>query len=281
MAILIFGKSGQVAQELARRVPGALCLGRDACDLAVPGAAVAAIASHAPEGVINAAAYTAVDAAETHEAEAFALNAQAPGAMAQACAARGIPFVHLSTDYVFDGQGEQPWQPDDPTGPLGVYGRSKLAGEDAARAAGGPHVILRTSWVFSAHGQNFLKTMLTLGQTRDHLTVVADQIGGPTAAGDIAEACVQALEILRKNHEKSGVYHYSGAPDTSWAGFARAIFKAAGLDVTVEDIPTSAWPTPAARPLNSRLNCTSLEAEFGLKRPDWARAVNEILKELT
>lgn len=280
MTLLVFGQTGQVATELARRAPDALYLGRAAADLADPEACAAAIAAHRPTGVINAAAYTAVDRAEEDEALATTINGAAPGAMARACAALDIPLVHISTDYVFDGTGETPWREHDPTAPLGAYGRSKLAGEEAVRGAGGAHAILRTSWVFSAHGANFVKTMLRLGRERDALRVVADQVGGPTPAGDIAATSLQVLDLLRKNREKSGTYHYSGAPDTSWAGFARAIFDLAGLKVAVEEIPTSAYPTPAARPLNSRLDCAQLETVFGITRPDWRAGLAAVVKEL-
>lgn len=280
MSLLVFGKTGQVATELRMRAPDATYLGRDQADLSDPAACAAAIRAHAPEAVINAAAYTAVDKAEDEEALATTINGAAPGAMAEACAALNIPLVHISTDYVFDGSGTAPWQPDAATGPLGAYGRSKLAGETAVQAAGGTHVILRTAWVFSAHGNNFLKTMLRLGAEREKLTIVADQIGGPTPAGDIAATCLQLVDFLRKNREKSGIYHYSGAPDASWADFARAIFAASGQGVVVEDIPSSAYPTRAARPANSRLDCSTLLSEFGITRPDWKAAVNDIVKEL-
>ena len=280
MTLLVFGRTGQVARELARCADGAVCLGRDAADLADPESCAALIAERAPSGVINAAAYTAVDRAEEEERLATAINGAAPGAMARACAARGIPFVHISTDYVFDGSGEAPWRPDDPVGPLGAYGRSKLAGEAAVRAAGGAHAILRTSWVFSAHGQNFVKTMLRLGAERNALRIVADQMGGPTPASGIARACLRILEGLGQDAEKSGIYHYSGAPDVSWAGFAREIFAQAGLRVAVEEIPTAAYPTPARRPLNSRLDCATLASQFGITRPDWRAGLSDVLKEL-
>ena len=177
--------------------------------------------------------------------------------------------------------GETPWLPDAPTGPLGIYGASKLGGERGIIAAGGTYAILRTSWVFSAHGNNFLKTMLRLSETRDHLSIVADQIGGPTPAAAIAEACVTIAKTLISEPDKGGIYHFSGAPDTSWAGFAREIFAAADRDVTVEDIPTSAYPTPAKRPLNSRLDCSSLSSQFGITRPDWRTATKDIVKALT
>jgi len=280
MTVLVFGKTGQVATELRRRAPGAHFLGRDEADLADPAAYTAAIEAHRPEGVINAAAYTVVDRAEEEEALAALINGDAPGAMAQACAALDIPLVHISSDYVFDGTGSAPWRPDDATAPLGAYGRSKLAGEKAMRGAGGAHVILRTSWVFSAHGANFVKTMLRLGHERAALRVVADQVGGPTSAADIASTCLQVLDLLRKNRAKSGTYHYSGAPDTSWAGFARCIFEMAGLDVEVEEIPTSDYPTPGVRPLNSRLDCAQLETVFGITRPDWKAGLAAVLEEL-
>ncbi|OWY02729.1 dTDP-4-dehydrorhamnose reductase [Thioclava sp. F1Mire-8] len=277
--ILVFGQTGQVAQELQRLAPDAAFLGRNRVDLNDPGATAKAIRVAKPEAVINAAAYTAVDKAEAEEALAQVVNGDAPAAMAEACRDLGIPFVHISTDYVFDGSGEAPFKPTDPTAPLGAYGRTKLAGEEAIRAAGGPFAILRTSWVFSAHGGNFVKTMLRLSESRDRLTIVADQIGGPTPAKAIAEACLTMAAQLQRAPEKSGVYHFSGSPDVSWAGFAREIFARAGRDVTVEDIRTADYPTPAKRPLNSRLDCSDL-AVFGLNRLDWRSGLDEVLTEL-
>lgn len=277
--ILVFGQTGQVAQELQRLAPDALFLGRNRVDLRDPDAAAQAIRQAKPEAVVNAAAYTAVDKAEEEESLAQAINGDAPGAMAATCRDLGIPLVHISTDYVFDGTGEAPFKPSDPTGPLGAYGRTKLAGEEAIRAAGGPFAILRTSWVFSAHGGNFVKTMLRLSDSRDHLTIVADQIGGPTPAKAIAEACLKIAQELQRAPEKSGVYHFAGEPDISWAGFAREIFAQAGRAVTVEDISSAAYPTPAKRPLNSRLDCSDL-AVFGLQRPDWRSGLTEVLTEL-
>ncbi|MCL1629667.1 dTDP-4-dehydrorhamnose reductase [Roseibaca sp. V10] len=277
--ILVFGKTGQVATEIARLAPEALCVGRDRVDLADPDACRDLVLDVAPSGIINAAAYTAVDRAEEDEALATRINGDAPASMAQAAARLGVPFVHISTDYVFDGAGEQPFTPEDPTAPLGVYGRSKLVGEQGVTAAGGAAAILRTSWVFSAHGNNFVKTMLRLGGDRDKLTVVADQIGGPTPARDIAAACLTMLDGLREDPGRAGLYHFAGAPDTSWAGFAREIMAQAGLACVVEDIPTSAYPTPARRPLNSRMDCAKL-ARFGLERPDWRAGLALVLAEL-
>lgn len=279
MTVLVFGQTGQVARELTRRAPDAVYLGRAQADLADPAACAAAIRAHAPDVVINAAAWTAVDRAETEEDAALVVNGAAPGAMAQECAARGIPFLHVSTDYVFDGSGTAPWKPQDPVAPLGAYGRTKLAGEQAVRAAGGRHAILRTSWVFSAHGANFVKTMLRLGADRPALRVVADQIGGPTPASGIAEALLTMAHALRQG-ATGGTWHYAGAPDTSWACFARETFACAGLAVAVEDIPTEAYPTPARRPLNSRLDCAALTADFGITRPDWRQALAEVVSEL-
>jgi dTDP-4-dehydrorhamnose reductase len=277
--ILVFGTTGQVATEL-RAQAAVTALGRDAADLSDPAACAAAIHAHRPRAVINAAAYTAVDRAESEEGLATVINAEAPGAMARACADLGIPFVHISTDYVFAGDGTRAWHPDDPTGPLGAYGRSKLAGERAVRAAGGVHAILRTSWVVSAHGHNFVKTMLRLGAEREKLTVVADQIGAPTPARAIAAACLSIAEQLTADPAKSGTYHFAGAPDTSWADFARAIMAAARLPCRIEDIPTSAYPTPAKRPPNSRMDCTTTKTAFGLARPDWRAGLRDIIKEL-
>ena len=279
MKILVFGKTGQVATELQARAD-VVALGRDEADLSDPAACAAAIAEHSPDAVINAAAYTAVDQAEDEEELATVINGQAPAAMAQACAALGVAFVHISTDYVFDGGGTRPWQADDATGPLGAYGRSKLVGEDGVRAAGGPFAILRTSWVFSAHGNNFVKTMLRLSEDRDRLTIVADQIGGPTEAGDIADACLSIARQMQSGQGTPGTYHFSGAPDVSWADFAREIFAQAGRKVEVVDIPASDFPTKAVRPGNSRMDCAALEAQFGVARPDWRQSLARVLKEL-
>jgi len=278
MTILVFGETGQVARELKLRLPDATFLSRDAADLSDPEACAQAIRDHDATAVINAAAWTAVDKAETEEAAATVINGDAPAAMARAAAEKGIPFIHISTDYVFDGSGTAPWKPKDATGPVGAYGRSKLAGEQGVQAAGGTHAILRTSWVFSAHGNNFVKTMLRLAE-RGKLTVVADQIGGPTAAADIAATCIAMAHGLAADPSKSGIYHLSGGPDVAWSDFARAIFAQAGLDVVVEDIPSSAFPTPATRPANSRMDCGDLAA-FGLSRPDWRTGLNDVLKEL-
>lgn len=280
MTLLVFGATGQVATELRRAAPDAVFLARDKADLSDPDACARAIAAHAPWAVINAAAYTAVDRAESEETLATVINGEAPGTMAQVCAALNIPFVHISTDYVFAGDGTAPWSPTDPVAPQNAYGRSKLKGEEAVRAAGGPHAILRTSWVVSAHGTNFVKTMLRLGAERDALTIVADQIGGPTPARDIAAACLSIAAQLRDQQGKTGTYHFSGAADTSWADFARAIFDAAGLSCDVTDIPSSAYPTPAARPLNSRLDCRATETVFGVPRPDWRVGMAAILNDL-
>ncbi|MEP1765799.1 MAG: dTDP-4-dehydrorhamnose reductase [Sulfitobacter sp.] len=280
MSILVFGKTGQVAQELQRILPDATFLGRDCADLSDPEACAAAITAHAPAAVINAAAYTAVDRAEEEEALATLINGDAPAAMARACAAAGIPFVHISTDYVFDGQGSAPWMPEDRVQPVNAYGRSKRAGEEAVIAAGGAYVILRTSWVFSAHGNNFVKTMLRLAQSRDALSVVGDQIGGPTSAGAIAQACVAVAGKLGAG-ASSGIHHFAGSPAVSWADFARAIFKISGDAVTVTDIPTTDYPTPAARPANSRMNGDSLKQEFGIAPPDWHRNLTDVIKELS
>ena len=281
MRLVVFGKTGQVATELARRMPvdvQARFLGRGEADLMDPAACAAQIRDC--DAVINAAAWTAVDKAEAEEAAATVVNGDAPGAMARACAAQNIPFLHVSTDYVFDGAGSQPFAPDHPTAPLGAYGRSKLAGEQAVRASGARHLILRTSWVVSAHGANFVKTMRRLGGERDSLTVVADQIGGPTPAAAIADALITATRAMVAG-APGGTHHFAGAPDTSWADFARAIMDRAGLACAITDIPTSAYPTPAQRPANSRLDCTALTAAFGIQRPDWQAGLDDILQELS
>ena len=282
MRVLVFGQTGQVARELARRAPpgtDVISLGRDKVDLMHPAACADAVRAHAADAVINAAAWTAVDRAETEQADAHVVNADAPTAMARACAALGRPFLHVSTDYVFDGTGTRPFQPDDATGPLGAYGRTKLAGETGVRHAGGDHLILRTSWVVSAHGNNFVKTILRLGAERESLNVVADQIGGPTPAADIADALFVAAKAMADG-VPGGTHHFTGLPDVSWADFARAILRKASLQTIVHDIPTSAYPTPARRPLNSRLDGTTLKTAFGIDRPDWNHGLDTILAEL-
>ena len=277
--ILVFGKTGQVAREL-QGMDGVTALDRRAAELTDPAACAAAIRAHHPQAVINAAAFTGVDAAEVDEAVAERVNGVAPGVMADTCAALDIPFIHISTDYVFDGTGETPFAPDAPTGPLGAYGRTKLAGERAVRRAGGRHAILRTAWVFSAHGNNFVKTMLRLGRERETLNVVSDQVGGPTPAVDIAVANISIAGQLAQDATKTGTYHFSGAPDVSWACFAREIFAQAGIACTVTDIASSQYPTPALRPANSRLDCCETTRTFGLPRPDWRAGLALVLAEL-
>lgn len=279
MSILVFGRTGQVARELAAQA-SVVSLGRDDADLGDPQACVAVLESQSPTAVINAAAYTGVDKAEDQEASATVINGDTPTALARACATLDIPFVHISTDYVFDGKGHTAWGVGATPGPVGAYGRSKLVGEEGVRAAGGRYAILRTSWVFSSHGNNFVKTMLRLSASHSELKVVADQIGGPTPAKSIAKACLAIVEQLGRNASLAGTYHFSGAPDTSWADFARAVFEEAGHTTTVHDIATSEYPTPAIRPLNSRLDCSETEAIFGISRPDWQAELKEVLLQL-
>jgi len=282
MKLLIIGRDGQLSTELAALATAhdVTQLGLDVVDLTRPETGAAAMAAHPADVVINATAYTAVDRAEKDVDLARAINATGVAAMADAAAARGTPFLHVSTDYVFDGSGAHRWSEGMATGPLGVYGQTKLEGENAVIRAGGDFAILRTSWVFSAHGNNFVHTMLRLGATREALTVVADQIGGPTPARDIARALLRMAEAFQSGTGPSGIYHFAGQPDTSWAGFAREIFAQAGLDVTVTDIPTTDYPTPAARPLNSRLDCQKIATVFGIQVPDWRDGLAQVLKEL-
>lgn len=282
MRLLVFGQSGQVARELARRCPSGVSpvfLGRTEADLADPDSCADAITRQACDAVINAAAWTAVDRAEAEESAATIVNGDCPGQMALACMAKNIPLLHISTDYVFDGQGTAPFAPGHPTAPVNAYGRSKLAGETAIRNSGARHVILRTSWVVSAHGENFVKTMLRLGAERAALNVVADQVGGPTPAAAIADALFVIASALREG-APGGTYHFSGSPETSWADFARVIMAGANLPCTINEIPSSAYPTPAARPMNSRLDCSTLTRDFGIPRPDWRTGLADILKEL-
>ncbi len=285
MKALVFGTTGQLGIELARAAPrGTLLLafGREAADLTHPAACAALVASTDADVVINAAAYTAVDAAESDRETARLVNAEAPGAMAGAAAARGLPFLHVSTDYVFDGSGARPWREDDPTAPLGVYGATKLEGERLIAAAGGAHVILRTSWVFSAHGRNFVRTMLRLGAERDTLSVVYDQQGGPTAAADIAGALWTIARAFTDGRGQTGIFHYAGAPAVTWADFAEAIFAASSLPSkpAIRRIATADYPTPARRPANSMLDCTRIGAAYGIGQPDWRPSLARVIREL-
>lgn len=279
MKVLVFGRTGQVATELARH-PGVTVLGRDQADLRNPEACAALVNETDADVVINAAAYTDVDRAEEEEALATLINGAAPGAMARAAANRSLPFLHISTDYVFGDSAEGARAPDAPTLPLNAYGRSKLAGEGAVRDAQGRHIILRTSWVFSAYGANFVKTMLRLADTRHALNVVNDQIGGPTPAADIATTLLRMAELMGNETRPSGTYHYGGQPATSWARFAREIFKQARRDVVVTGIPTSEYPTLAKRPLNSRLDGASLASDYAIAQPDWQAGLTDVLHKL-
>ncbi len=231
------------------------------------------IAESDPAIVINAAAYTAVDKAESEPDLAFAVNRDGPAHLAAACAARDVPLLHLSTDYVFDGSKTGPYLETDAVAPLGVYGASKEAGERRVREPGGRHVILRTAWVYSGHGSNFVKTMLRLSAERPALRVVADQRGGPTPAGAVAEALLVIAAALQGGSAAAGTYHFCGAPATSWFEFARSIIEAAaarrGTTVPVTPIATADYPTPARRPANAVLDCTRIARDFGLDQPDW------------
>ena len=279
MTVLVFGKTGQVATEL-QLLPCVVALGREEADLSDPAACAAVIYAQKPKAVINAAAYTAVDRAESDEDLATCINGKAPEAMATACAELGIPFVHISTDYVFRGDGLAPWTPSIRAAPQNAYGRSKLRGEKAVQSIGGRYAILRTSWVFSAHGTNFVKTMLRLSETHSTISVVSDQIGGPTPARAIAKTCYEMAVKLMKDTSVAGTYHLSGLPYVSWAEFAEEVFAQASLRTTVSHIPSSDYPTTALRPMNSRLDCHLTEQVFNLKCPDWRLSLTETLRDL-
>ena len=277
--ILAFGLNGQVGQALAAQ-PGVCALGRDAADLMDPGACAAVIDKMRPDAVINAAAFTAVDRAETDTADAMTVNAITPGIMAQSCTALGIPFVHISTDYVFSGAGSRAWRETDTPGPINAYGHSKWEGEQAVLDAGANAVVLRTSWVFSAHGQNFVKTMIRLAKTHDELRIVDDQIGAPTSARAIADAALAMARAMMGQGDLGGIYHFASTPDTSWAGFAQAIFAHLPKAPRVHKIPTMDYPTPAQRPMNSRLDCRKITKSFGIKRPDWQADLADVMAQL-
>jgi len=287
--ILVTGGNGQLGTELKRFAwPdgwSAYAIDVDELDLRDPQAIAAMVASRPFAAVINGGAYTAVDKAEDDVATAWAVNALAPAAFAQACRAAAIPLVQVSTDYVFDGSKAGRWDVDDPVGPLGVYGASKLGGELAVRTGGVRHAIIRTSWVVSAHGSNFIKTMLRIGAERDTLRVVDDQHGAPTAAADLAAALAMiAMRLADDPRTPSGTFHFSNAGETTWCGFARAIFAGAaargGPCPAVEGIATADYPTPARRPANSRLSHAAITAAYGIAPRPWQDALNDILDEL-
>lgn len=289
MKILLLGKNGQVGWELQRSLAplGEVhAADRSQADLEQPDSLRRQVAQVQPDVIVNAAAHTAVDRAESEPDRAHAINAEAPGLLARLAAERGAWLVHYSTDYVFDGSGSRPWLEDDPTGPLSVYGRSKLAGEEAVRASGARHLIFRTSWVYASRGGNFARTMLRLGAEREVLRVIEDQIGAPTGADLIADVTAHALRQVMAG-DITGTFHLAPAGETSWHGYAQFVFDAARrlkpdlpLKVqTVEAIPTSAYPTPATRPLNSRLDTNRLQSTFGLHLPHWHTGVLRMLHE--
>ncbi|MCD9047982.1 dTDP-4-dehydrorhamnose reductase [Luteimonas sp. MHLX1A] len=295
MTVLVFGANGQVGTELLRALQvsgpvlattrsGALEDGRECirADFSEPDAVVEVLHDVKPRIVVNAAAYTAVDRAENEPEAAQVANATTPGAIATWCAGNDVPLVHYSTDYVFDGTGTRPYHPGDATAPLGVYGATKLAGENAIRSAGGRHLIFRTAWVYAAHGQNFLRTMLRVGAERDVLRVVADQVGTPTPAALIADVTARALA----HPDASGTWHLTAEGETSWHGFADAIFAGAverGLlprAPHVEPITTADYPTPAKRPAYSRLDTSTLQRDFGVELPHWTQGLSRVLDQL-
>ncbi|MGF6228735.1 dTDP-4-dehydrorhamnose reductase [Inquilinus ginsengisoli] len=282
MTLVVLGAGGQVGRELAElaqaRGLAMRALARSEVD--ITDAAAVAAAVRGADFVANCAAYTAVDKAETERDQAFAVNATGPGVIARACAEAGAALLHISTDYVFRGDGDRPWREDDPIAPLSVYGESKAAGEAAVREALPRHVILRTAWVFAAHGNNFVRTMLRLGAERPELRIVADQRGGPTAAADIAAAILAIRERAQApGFDGWGTFHFAGAPATSWHDFAAAIFaEKGGAAPALRPIATSDYPTPARRPSNSVLDCGKIGRVFGLAQPDWRRALSAVVR---
>ena len=288
MKILVFGASGQIGREVCRAAwpprYAILPLDRKAVDITKSAAVSAMLARETPDLVINLAAYTAVDRAESEPEVAWAANCVGAAHIAGACDESATPLVHLSTDYVFDGRKTGPYREEDAVGPLGVYGRSKEAGERAVRAAVARHMILRTAWVFGAYGANFVKTMLRLAAERPVLRVVADQRGCPTAATDIAAALMVIAGHIERGEAKWGTYHFVGAGAASWHSFAQAIFDQAAPQLAacpqVEPITTEQYPTPARRPMNSVLDCRKIEEVFGISSPPWRTALATVIREL-
>jgi dTDP-4-dehydrorhamnose reductase len=290
MRIVVTGKQGQVVQSLLARGNAAgveiIALGRPELDLAVPLTIEKSLTGARPDVIVSAAAYTAVDKAESEPELAFAINAAGAGEVARVAAILDVPIIHLSTDYVFDGTKPEPYVETDETGPVSVYGSSKLAGEQQVAAATNNHVILRTAWVYSPFGNNFVKTMLRLAETRDTLRVVGDQRGCPTSALDIADAVIAIAQRLLADKDPSlrGVFHLTGSGEATWAEFAEEIFSGlkarTGKTVAVEHISTAEYPTPATRPANSRLNGERLRESFGLQLPAWQGSTKSILSDI-
>ncbi len=291
MKVLVVGHAGQVAQSLieAAEAKAVTCVaqGRPQFDLTDAASIRSAIAANEPACVINAAAYTAVDKAETEPDQAYAVNAEGPGMLAEACNAADVPLIHLSTDYVYDGAGASAYTEDMATNPLGIYGKSKLAGEQAVLDAQPKSIILRTAWVYSPFGHNFLMTMLRLAETRQQLNVVDDQIGNPTYAPHIADALLDVagqINEWQREHAPWGIYNLSGTGETSWCGFAREIFTQSadlgGPSASVQGITTAEYPTPAARPANSRLDCSKLASVFDVRLPSWQIGTRACLTRL-
>ncbi|MGI2853524.1 dTDP-4-dehydrorhamnose reductase [Shewanella algae] len=286
MKVLITGCKGQVGLCLTERLKGIaeiLALDSKGLDITNREAVFSTVVKFRPEYIINAAAHTAVDRAEQEVELSYAINCDGPRYLAQAAKVCGAVMLHISTDYVFDGAGNSPYKETDSTGPQGIYGQSKLAGEQAVAEDCPQHLILRTAWVFGEYGNNFVKTMLRLAQSRDELNVVGDQFGGPTYAGDIADALISMVQYLEQGKQPQwGIYHFSGMPYASWFDFAVAIFQAAEQYQVVAKKPklfaisTKAYPTPAKRPANSRLDCSRIEDQFAIQPSDWRRALNNI-----
>jgi dTDP-4-dehydrorhamnose reductase len=279
--ILLFGKDGQLGRSLGQALAGCgeiIALGRDEADFAESEAVRTAVRDVRPEVIVNAAAYTAVDKAEREPELAMRINAVSVGVLGEAAAEVGARVIHYSTDYVFDGEKPAPYLEQDATRPLNVYGASKLAGENVLLGSGAQVLVLRTSWVYAATGHNFVQTMLRLGREKDELRVVDDQAGAPTSADDLAAA---TAAILEKWQQQRGIYHATAQGEVSWAGFAREIFAQAGMQVKVTPIPSKAYPTPAKRPRNSRLDCGKLAREFGVVLPDWRDGLRRVLAEET
>ena len=300
MKVLVLGAAGQVGSEIDTALtsvseslkvecPTIINMNRDDCDVGDPSAIEAVIAEHQPDWVINATAYTAVDQAESEPDVAYQINAVAPKILAECCSRAGARLIHISTDYVFSGAGDEPFTEESATQPLGVYGATKLAGEAVIKQALSAHIILRTSWVFGAQGKNFVKTMLKLSASRGKVSVVADQFGAPTSARGIAgtiASIVFSMSEAMPEDSRWGTYHFSGYPFTTWAAFAETVFRQAREVGVISNRPqvtpitTAEYPTPAARPLNSRLDCSKIAAEFGISPDDWKSSLGIMLESL-
>ena len=280
MKILVFGKNGQVASAIKNISNNAIFFDRNEANFLDPDLCAKIVLESNVDVVINTSAYTDVDGAESEFESASIINGSTPGYIASACKKKEIPLIHISSDYIFSGNGHYPWKVGDKPEPINSYGKSKLFGENEIIKSNCQYVILRTSWVFSQYSNNFVKTMLKISSDNRKIKVVSDQIGGPTSAQDIAKTCLDIAKFLYENKTSSFLFHYAGYPYVSWSEFAKEIFLYAEIDAVVEEILTSSYPTLALRPLNSRLDCKDIYSVLNIERPLWKKSLKKVIKDI-